>query len=260
MHDIRFPIAIISQIPVITAPGEIDAATADQLRAVLLETATGKHTTVVVDMTTTRFCDSTGLSVLVRAHKRALAEGGELRLVIPAHGAVYRVFTLTTLYHFVPRFDSLADALLQRPAAVIRTLDSGPASGLRSHEYQPGNPGADHELAAGDILAASVTAGESGPLITLSGETDLTSVPRLSALLAAHLAGGTLHLTIDISGLHYADSASIRALVLAARTLNQRGGSLTLLRPQPALARVLALWGAEQVFTIRGDIQDEPDP
>jgi hypothetical protein len=31
-------------------------------------------------MTGTRFCDSTGFGVLVRAHRQALAEGGGLRL------------------------------------------------------------------------------------------------------------------------------------------------------------------------------------
>ena len=39
-------------------------------------------------MSRTRFCDSAGLAVLVRAHKRAVTEGGELRLVTPADGAM----------------------------------------------------------------------------------------------------------------------------------------------------------------------------
>lgn len=115
MPDISQPFEMIGDVPVVTAPAEIDAATADQLRMVLLEAAVRRHATVVVDMTGTKFCDSAGLRVLVRAHKRALEDGGELRLVIPADGAVFRVFTLTELYRFIPRFDSLQEALLQRP-------------------------------------------------------------------------------------------------------------------------------------------------
>ena len=84
-------------------------------------------------------------------------------------------------------------------------------------------------------LRASVSAGESGPVITLSGETDVTTVAELSELVTAQLSGGTLHLTIDASGLRFADSASVRVLVLAARTLQQRGGDLVLLRPQRVL-------------------------
>jgi anti-sigma B factor antagonist len=117
LRDIRYSFEMICDLPVLAAPADLDATTADQLRVALLEAAADGHTTVVVDMTGTRFCDSSGLSVLVRAHKRALAGGGELRLVIPAHGAVYRIFSLTRLYNFIPRFDTLTEAVLQRPSA-----------------------------------------------------------------------------------------------------------------------------------------------
>jgi anti-sigma B factor antagonist len=99
-------------------------------------------------------------------------------------------------------------------------------------------------------LEASVAAGPSGPVITLSGETDLVSLAALSALLSRQLAGGTRELTIDASGLRFADSASIQALMLAARTLKERGGRLVLLRPQRPVARILALLGVDEIFTI----------
>jgi anti-anti-sigma factor len=73
------------------------------------------------------------------------------------------------------------------------------------------------------MLKASVAAGKSGPVIMLSGEADLTTVAQLSALITAQLSGETRQLTIDVSGLWFADSASLRALVLAARTLKERG-------------------------------------
>jgi anti-sigma B factor antagonist len=100
------------------------------------------------------------------------------------------------------------------------------------------------------MLQASVEAGESGPVIVLAGEADLTCAEELGALIAGQLAGGIRQLTIDVSGLRFADSASIRTLVLAARTLTERGGSLVLLDPQQAVARVLALLGADQMVTI----------
>ena len=96
-------------------------------------------------------------------------------------------------------------------------------------------------------------------MIVLSGEADLTCAGQLSALITAQLAGGTRQLTIDVSELRFADSASIRTLVLAARTLRERGGSLVLLRPRRPVARVLALTGAEQMFTIRGETHGEPE-
>src|SRR5215472_13298526 len=142
MHEIRSPVKIISDVPVITAPAEIDLATAGQLRLALLQAATGGHTTIVVDMTRTRFCDSTGPHVLVKAHRRALADGGELRLAIPADGAAFRVFTITGLDRVIPRFDSLAEALLPRPAAVILPLTPRRSPGLPRPARQAGSPGA----------------------------------------------------------------------------------------------------------------------
>ena len=109
------------------------------------------------------------------------------------------------------------------------------------------------------MLTASVAAGISGPVIVLSGEADLTCAGQLSALITAQLSGGTRQLTIDVSGLRFADSASIRVLVLAAKTLKERGGSLVLLCPQQHMTRLLALTGAEQIFTIRGEIHGEPE-
>jgi anti-sigma B factor antagonist len=79
----RYPIEVVNGVPVVAAPAEIDASNADWLRAVLLEAACRGHGTFVVDMTGTQFCASAGVGALVRAHTRALAEGGELRLVIP---------------------------------------------------------------------------------------------------------------------------------------------------------------------------------
>ena len=119
MPGVRFPV-MINGIPVVTAPAEIDTIAAGQLRTVLLHSAAHGHTIIVVDMTGTLFCDSVGFSVLVGAHRRARAEGGELRLFIPADSAVSRIFTVTGLDWVIPRFARLDQALAQRPGPVIR--------------------------------------------------------------------------------------------------------------------------------------------
>lgn len=107
---------------------------------------------------------------------------------------------------------------------------------------------------------ASVSAGKCGPVITLSGEVDLSTIADLSDLVTAQLAAETAHLTIDVSGMSFADSASMRVLMLAAATLRKRGGGLVLLRPQPALARLLEIMDAGQVITVRGGAEVMPEP
>jgi anti-sigma B factor antagonist len=103
-------------------------------------------------------------------------------------------------------------------------------------------------------------AGESGPLIVVSGDVDLTNAAELSELVTGQLAGGTLHLTVDVGGLDFADTAGIRVFLLAAKTLRQRGGDLVLLRPQRTLARILEILGAEDVLAIQGEIAATPGP
>jgi anti-sigma B factor antagonist len=111
------------------------------------------------------------------------------------------------------------------------------------------------------MLEAWVEAGESGPVVMLAGEADMVGAGQLDALITRQLAGGTWQLTIDVSGLRFADSAAIRVLALAARTLTERGGSLVLLDPQPSVARVLALLGVDQMLTIKGkEAERQPEP
>jgi anti-sigma B factor antagonist len=111
---------MIHGVPVVTAPAEIDATNAGRLRAMLVERALRGHTMVIVDLTGTEFCDSAGLTVLVRAHKQALADHGELRLVLPASGSVVRILSVTGLDRVIPHFTSLGQALAQVPATTIR--------------------------------------------------------------------------------------------------------------------------------------------
>jgi anti-sigma B factor antagonist len=105
---------LVSGVPVVTAPKEIDIASAPALRSVLLNAAAHGHGTLVVDMTMTRFCDSSGLHTLLAAHKRAQTEGGSLLLVNPAK-AVLRVLEISGLNSLIPTYTSLGQAL-----AVIR--------------------------------------------------------------------------------------------------------------------------------------------
>jgi len=116
MPDDRFPVEMVGGVPVVAAPDEIDITNAEALRSALLKVAANGNRTLVVDMTRTQFCDSSGLHTLIAAHKRAEAEGRELLLVIPST-AVLRVFALTAMDRVIPNFTSLDQALAQTAAS-----------------------------------------------------------------------------------------------------------------------------------------------
>lgn len=114
MPDVSSLIRVIGDVPVVAAPEEIDVATAYGLRAALASALRGSAT-VIVDMTRTRSCDAVGLHVLVRAHKRALDTGGELRLVV-ASPDVLQLFTITGIDRVIRHFATLDEALARLPA------------------------------------------------------------------------------------------------------------------------------------------------
>ena len=138
MPDGSFPVEVVKGVPVVAAPEEIDITNAEALRSALSTAAADGPSTVVVDMTQTQFCDSSGLHVLIAAHRRAGAEGREVLLVIPGT-TVLRVFALTGMDTVIPNFTSLAEALGQAPAPANgrgRQRDEGDAR-AEDQEAQP---------------------------------------------------------------------------------------------------------------------------
>jgi anti-sigma B factor antagonist len=128
LTDIGYLREAIEGVPVVTAPDEIDITNAGCLREVLRQASRRGRQAVVVDMTGTAFCDSAGLHTLVRAHKQVMAQGNELRLVVPAHGGVRRILTLTGLDRFLSCFTSLEEALAQTPDPAHPQASAGKAA------------------------------------------------------------------------------------------------------------------------------------
>lgn len=79
---------------VVSAAGELDASSEARLRAAFDELLAEGHSTLVVDLAGITFLDSSGLSVLIYAYKRAHELGGSLTLRSPS-ATVTRLLELT---------------------------------------------------------------------------------------------------------------------------------------------------------------------
>ncbi|GHG03921.1 hypothetical protein GCM10017567_19850 [Amycolatopsis bullii] len=74
--------------------------------------ATAQHRTMlIIDLTAVTFLDSSGLSILARAHTAASA-GSQVRVVAPSDGMPYRAMALTGLDKILAVFPGQTDALL----------------------------------------------------------------------------------------------------------------------------------------------------
>ena len=80
----------------VVATGEIDLLAAPHLRTALLDATQSGSAEVAVDLSDTSFIDSTGLSVIVQAWRRAEADGHRL-VVVAASPPVTRVLTTSGL-------------------------------------------------------------------------------------------------------------------------------------------------------------------
>jgi anti-sigma B factor antagonist len=119
-----FSLTTTRGVPVVGTPPEIDITNAGELRAALRSAAGNGHATTVADLSQTAFCDTAALGVLVRAHRQAVAEGGELRLVIRAP-SLLRIFSITGVDRVIPAYATLAGALGEPPAIAIRPQRPG---------------------------------------------------------------------------------------------------------------------------------------
>jgi anti-sigma B factor antagonist len=108
--EVDFVATMVGDVPVVTAPAEVDVANAALMRAALLRAVAGGHATIILDMTATQFCDSAGLSVLIRGHRRALAEGASLR-VVTSTPQLARILDVTGLDRLLQHFRTLEEAL-----------------------------------------------------------------------------------------------------------------------------------------------------
>ena len=98
-----------------------------------------------------------------------------------------------------------------------------------------------------------MTAGESGPVVALSGEASLHTAADLGELLHTQVeAETTTHVTLDVSELTFIDSMAVRLLVMAGKVLRERGGSLVVMLPQDGVARVLEIMGVDQTIAVQG--------
>ena len=94
----------------VTLPVEIDVTNADAIREELLAVLNQGAVLLVADMSKTDFCDSSGVSALVRAFRHAAASATALRLVVTTP-AVLRVLSITGVDRLVEEYPSVAASL-----------------------------------------------------------------------------------------------------------------------------------------------------
>jgi anti-sigma B factor antagonist len=91
-------------------------------------------------------------------------------------------------------------------------------------------------------------------VVTICGEIDLYTAPRLHSELAGLLAEGMPpRVVIDMSGVEFCDSTGMNVLLSCLRRARERGGELEIAAPKPAVRKILQVTGLDSVFTLVED-------
>lgn len=90
--------------------GEIDVYTAPELRKNLSDFVEVGPSNLIINLEGVRYIDSSGLSVLLEMHKRAVARKGCLS-IISTHSQTLKLFNLTGLIKILKVYKSEAEAL-----------------------------------------------------------------------------------------------------------------------------------------------------
>ncbi len=125
MSQGRYRVLWIGQVAVVTLPVEIDTTNADAVREDLLAVLNHGAVLLVADLSKTTFCDSAGVSALVRTFRRAAASASGMRLVVSTP-AVQRVLSITGVDRLLDIFPSVA-ACLAGPYDQVSKGDKPPS-------------------------------------------------------------------------------------------------------------------------------------
>ena len=100
----------VGQVAVVTLPIEVDVTNADMIREDLLSVMNQGAVLLIADMSKTTFCDSAGVSALVRAFRQAGGSANAMRLVVSTP-AVQRVLSITGVDRLIEIYPSVAASL-----------------------------------------------------------------------------------------------------------------------------------------------------
>src|SRR5207248_10969042 len=86
-------------------------------------------------------------------------------------------------------------------------------------------------------------------VLTVRGEVDVTTTPRIRAQLITLLSEGKPHLIVDLEGVDFLDSSGLGALVAGLKLARSRSGELRIVCDrQRSVRKVLEVTGLERVL------------
>jgi anti-sigma B factor antagonist len=94
-------------------------------------------------------------------------------------------------------------------------------------------------------------------VVTVAGEIDLYTAPRLQAEFTRLLQDAPPRVVIDMSSVDFCDSTGMNVLLSGLKRMRERGGELEVAAPRPAVRKILQVTGLDSVFTVHNEVPAE---
>ena len=108
-------------------------------------------------------------------------------------------------------------------------------------------------------LEISTTSAGPGCTITLDGEIDVYTSPRLRQQLTEVIDGGCVNLVVDLQDLGFIDSSGLGVLVSALRRVKESGGTLRLVCSKESILKIFRITGLDKVFPLFPSVAEARD-
>ncbi|MDQ4004677.1 MAG: STAS domain-containing protein [Actinomycetota bacterium] len=93
-------------------------------------------------------------------------------------------------------------------------------------------------------------------VLSVKGEVDLYTAPRLKERLTDLIGAGQTRVAVELHGVEFMDSTGLGVLIGALKRCKETGGTLALIAPREPVVKVLAITGLDKVFPIHGSVDD----
>ncbi len=93
-------------------------------------------------------------------------------------------------------------------------------------------------------------------VLTLDGEVDVYTAPRLKEALVEQIESGCTNVLVDLESVGFIDSSGLGVLVGGLRRAKEKGGSIRLVCTRDNILKIFRITGLDKVFPIFADTDE----
>jgi anti-sigma B factor antagonist len=141
---------------------------------------------------------------------------------------------------------------------------SGEAPGINEWDESPHRPrlppfGPVARLRHMDLDVETGTVG-SASVLTLRGEIDVYTAPRLRQAIIDLVDGGATNIVVDMEKIDFLDSTGLGVLVGGLKRVKAKDGSLSIVTTQDKILKIFDITGLNKVFAIHDSVESAVAP